>query len=682
MESNTHNHSGADQRKERKLKELEALRGKVQFAIPITLAVFVLMMWDIGSRTIVAIPRLPMPMELFNVISMVLATVVLFWVGQPFIAAVGRFFKYRNADMDTLVGIGTLTAYIYSAVIVLMPQVRALLRVPEYTYFDVTIVVIGFIVLGKYLEARSKLKTGEAIERLLGLQAKTALLWRDGQEVEVPVSEVHLGDIIIVKPGTKIPVDGKIVEGQSSIDESMITGESIPVDKKTGDTVIGATFNKQGSFRFEATRIGSDTVLAQIVAMVEEAQGSKAPIQALADKISSIFVPVVIAISFASLILWLTIGAAYLGFATALSFGILSFVGVLVIACPCALGLATPTAIIVGVGKGAEYGILVKNAEALEKLSSVDTVVMDKTGTITSGKPEVSDVVVVSASHGAADVLHIAGSVEQLSEHPLAQAIVQRARAEKVTLESPRDFQALEGVGVRAKVGTHDIYVHKPTSDNSRDERVGVLQQQGKTVVVVEQDGSVIGFLALSDTIKPEAKEAIAKLHKRGIKVIMLTGDNALAARYMAGQAGIDDVIAEVLPQDKAMKIKELQAQGRKVAMAGDGINDAPALVQADVGIAMATGTDIAIESAGITLLNGDISKLTQAFELSRATLRTVKQNLFWAFIYNIIGIPLAAGAFYPLLGILLNPIFAGLAMAGSSVSVVTNSLRLRAKKL
>jgi len=675
-------HTGLGQSKDEKIKELEEMKSRTQFVLPIALMIFILMMWDIGAKTLSFIPNLPIPMVLFNTIGMILATVVLFWIGQPFLQGVTRFIRYRVANMDTLIGIGTLAAYIYSVIITLLPQVRILFKLPEYTYFDVTIVVIGFVILGKYLEARSRLRTGEAIEKLLGLQAKTALLWKDNKEVEVPVSEVQIGDIIIVKPGAKIPVDGKIIEGYSSIDESMITGEPIPVDKKVGDFVVGATINKHGNFRFVTTKVGSDTMLSQIIKMVEDAQGSKAPIQAMADKISSIFVPVVLGIAVLTLILWIAIGTLFLGFSMALSYGILSFVGILVIACPCALGLATPTAIIVGVGKGAEYGILIKNAEALEKLSKVDTVVLDKTGTITKGKPEVTNIIILDSKWNENQILQIAASIEKLSEHPLALSIVLKAEELKLSLDKVNNFIALEGIGVKGDIDGKLIYVHKPNEDDKKENKLKELQEQGKTVVVIEVENKIIGLVALSDTLKDEAIEAIAKLHKRGIKVVMLTGDNRLAADYIAKQAGIDNVIAEVLPQEKAGKIKELQAEGRKVAMAGDGINDAPALVQADVGIAMATGTDIAIESAGITLLNGDINKLSQAFELSKATMRTVKQNLFWAFIYNIVGIPIAAGLLYPIWGIILNPIFAGLAMAGSSVSVVTNSLRLKTKKL
>lgn len=675
-------HLGLNQSKNDKIKELESMQSKMYFILPIALLIFILMMWDIAAKLFVSVPILSIPMTIFNTVSMVLATFALFWVGKPFIKGVGTFIRYRVANMDTLIGIGTLVAYIYSVIIVLLPQIRTYLNLPEYTYFDVTIVVIGFVIFGKYLEARSKLRTGEAIEKLIGLQAKTALLYIDGKEVEVQVSDVKIGDIIIVKPGAKIPVDGEIVEGISSVDESMITGESIPVDKKVGDLVVGATINKQGNFKFKATKIGSDTVLAQIIKMVEDAQGSKAPIQELADRVSSIFVPVVLGIAFLTLIVWLTVGSYYLGLPLALSYGLTSFVGILVIACPCALGLATPTAIIVGVGKGAEHGILIRNAEALEKLSKVDTIVLDKTGTITKGKPEVTDVISLDSSWDQNKILALAASVEKYSEHPLAEAIVKKATESKLILENAFDFKALEGVGVEANIGTMSVLIHKPSISDKENIKIKELQKQGKTVVVVEANKIIIGLLALSDTIKDEVKDSIAQLHKQGIKVVMLTGDNTLAAHYIAHQANIDDVISEVLPHEKAGKIKELQANGAIVAMVGDGINDAPALVQADIGIAMGTGTDVAIESAGITLLGGDVSKLVKALKLSKMTMRGIKQNLFWAFAYNVVGIPLAAGVFYPMFGWLLNPAFAGLAMAFSSVSVVSNSLRIKAKKL
>lgn len=656
-------------------------KSKTEFIMPISIIVFAIMMWDILAKTSILIPNLPIPMELLNIIMMVVSTIVLFYIGKPFLKGVARFVRYGKANMDTLIGIGTLTAYIYSSIITLFPQVKIAMRLPDYTYFDVVIVVIGFITFGKYLESSSKKKTGEAIEKLIKLGAKTAIVKRDGKEIEIEVSEVKVGDLIIVKPGMKIPVDGKIIEGTTSIDESMITGEPIPVDKKVGDTVTGATMNKQGSIVFEATKVGDETMLSSIIKMVENAQGSKAPIEALADRVSSIFVPTVLAIAFTTLVLWIIIGIPILGQSLAISYGLLSFVGILVIACPCALGLATPTAIIVGVGKGATHGILIKDAESLEKLSKVDTIVLDKTGTITKGKPEVTNIIILDPVYKKTDITKIAASLEVLSEHPLGLAIKDYALSQNITLDKVDDFIAIEGIGIKGKIKDLNVFIHKPETKDI-NEGLKELQNEGKTVVIIEVNNKKIGLIALSDTIKDNAKEAINKLHKKRIKVIMLTGDNHLAAKYIANQVNIDDVYSEVLPKDKTDKILSLQKEGRIVAMAGDGINDAPALMSADVGIAMATGSDIAIESAGVTLLHGDIYKLSEAITLSKKTFATVKQNLFWAFIYNVIGIPIAAGILFPIWGIILNPIFAGLAMAFSSVSVVGNSLRLKVKKI
>ncbi len=675
-------HLGLNQSKNEKLAELKDMRIKLYTLIPMVLVSIFVMTWDILAQ-FKTVPEMSLFWsEFFHHLLPVLATYTIFIVGRPYLLGLYRFFRYGKANMDTLIGLGTSVAYLYSFIVGAFEEsLKSFINV-EQVYFDVVIVVIAFITLGKYLEARSKLKTGDAIEKLIGLQAKTALVFRNNQEVEIPISEVKIGDIIIVKPGMKIPVDGQITEGQSAIDEAMITGESIPVDKVVGDQVVGATINKQGSFKFKATKVGSDTVLAQIIKMVAEAQGSKAPIQALADKISSVFVPIVLGLAILALGTWLIAGSYFMPFSQALSFALVSFVGILVIACPCALGLATPTAIIVGVGKGAQYGILIKNAESLERLAQVTTIVFDKTGTITKGEPEVTDIIILDKSLSQNKILELSASLENHSEHPLAQAIVKRAKKENIELANVQDFNSLEGVGVEGNINNEKIDIHKPQSADLNLPEIVTLQKQGKTVVVIEQNNQTIGLIALADTLKDEAVQAIVSLHKRGLKTIMLTGDNKLAAKHIADQAGIDEVIAEVLPHEKANKIKELQAEGRIVAMAGDGINDAPALVQADVGIAMATGTDVAIESAGITLLGGDIRKIAQAVILAKATIRTVKQNLFWAFIYNIVGIPIAAGLLYPLWGIMLNPIFAGLAMAGSSVSVVSNSLRLKTKKL
>ncbi len=675
-------HLGLNQSKEEKLKELSDLRMKVNFVLPITLVVFLLMMWDILARLFDNIPNLSMPMPLLNTLLFIISSIVLFLVGKPYLDAVIRFIKYRVANMDSLVGIGTLTAYLYSSIIFLSPQLRILLLLPEFTYFDVTIVVVGFITLGKYLEVKSKMRTGEAIEKLFHLQAKTALVIRNNQEIQIQVSEVVVGDILIVKPGDKIPVDGTIIEGASSVDESMLNGEPLPTDKKIGDIVIGSTINKQGTFKFKATKVGSDTMLAQIIKLVEESQGSKAQIQNLADKVSSIFIPTVLVIALITLMIWLTVGAYFLGFPTALSFGLLAFVGILVIACPCALGLATPTAIIVGVGKGAESGILIKNAESLEKLHQANVLVLDKTGTLTEGKPTVTDIISLSPSYSQKKLLQLAGSLENYSQHPLAGSIVSKAKEQKLSFLNADSFREAEGIGVGGLINKQKISIEKPDITDQLLPEVNRLQSEGKTVVIIKIDKKSSGLLAISDTIKSGAREAIAQLHDMGIKTIILTGDNNKAAEHIAKQIGIDSVRANILPQDKSRIIKEFQAAGNIVAMAGDGINDAPALTQANVGIAMATGTDIAIESADITLLSGDISKIPQAFKLSRLTMRTIKQNLFWAFIYNIIGIPLAAGVLYPLFGVFLNPIFAGLAMALSSVSVVSNSLLLKKAKI
>lgn len=495
-----------------------------------------------------------------------------------------------------------------------------------------------------------------------------------------------LEDIVVVKPGGKVPVDGIIVEGNSSVDESMITGEPIPVEKNINDNVIGGTINKQGSFKFKATKIGAETMLSQIIKMVDSAQGSKAPIQGLADKISEVFVPAVLIIAVITLIAWLIIGSVFLPFNQALSLGILCFTGVLVIACPCALGLATPTAIIVATGKGAQNGILIKDAESLEKLYKVNVVVTDKTGTLTKGKPEVTDIKNISLDNENT-LLQILTSLENKSEHPLAEAIINKANELDINILPVENFKIIEGKGLQGTINSTLYYAGNIAllKDLNIDFDIKVIDELtniGKTPVFLSAQGKLLGIIGIADTIKENAKETVGKLNKLGIKVVMLTGDNQNTANYIAKQLGITEVIAEVLPQDKSKKIKELQQAGKIVAMVGDGINDAPALAQADVGIAMATGTDIAIESASITLLKGDFSKVLHAIRLSKFTLNAIKQNLFWAFAYNIIGIPLAAGLLYPFFGVLLNPIFAGLAMALSSISVVTNSLRLKYKEL
>ncbi len=561
-------HLGLNQTKQQKLAELAAQKRKVQFVLPLALIVFAIMMWMIAAKSISGFPDFPVPEAIYTPVLFVFSSIVLFWIGRQFLKGVIRFVQYRIADMDTLVGIGTLTAYVYSTAILLFPQIKAALALPDTNYFDVTIVVVGFVFFGKYLESRSKLKTGEAIEKLMNLQAKTALVERNGTEVEIPIDQVQLHDIVIVKPGSKIPVDGIIVSGKSAIDESMITGESIPVDKIPGDKVIGATINKQGILRLEATKIGGDTLLASIIKMVEDAQGSRAPIQELADKISGVFVPVVLVIAVVTLITWLVVGSQFLPANTSLTNGLLSFVGVLVIACPCALGLATPTAIIVGVGKGAEHGILIKNAESLEKLHKVNTLVVDKTGTITKGKPEVTDIIPAQGiSQSQAEILQLLASLEKSSEHPLAQAVVDKASQAELTLSVVTDFQIIEGQGLQANIAgieyfAGNVKLAQTLKVDYDRELIDKLSKQGKTPVLFASKTKLLATIAIADTIKDTSIQAIRDLHKLGITVVMLTGDNPNTAQFIASQVGIDKVFAEVLPQDKAAKVKELPTQG------------------------------------------------------------------------------------------------------------------------
>ena len=672
--------------KSNKLTELHEMKKKVISIIPLAIISIFVMGWDILAQVKI-VPMMPyFWSQLFQHLLPLMATYALFVVGKPYLLGFYRFLRYGKANMDTLIGIGTSVAFFYSFIVTTFGEfLRQFINV-DHTYYDVTIVVIAFIALGKYLEARSKIKTGDAIEKLLGLQAKTALVFRGNKEIEIPINQVVHGDVIVIKPAGKIPVDGTITEGSSFVDEAMISGEPIPVEKKIGDSVVAGTINTTGSFNFRATKIGSETMLAHIIQMVEEAQGSRAPIQALADKISGVFVPIVLALAFVSLGSWLLIGSHYLGFSQALSFGLVSFVGILVIACPCALGLATPTAIIVGVGKGAKEGILIKDASTLEKLNKVNTLVMDKTGTITKGKPELVSIKNLSEKSDD-EIVSILATLENKSEHPIAHAIIVYAKEHSLPMKSVEHFEAIKGKGVQGAIeGTTyyagNIRMAKEMNIDFELESIEKETQEGKTPVLLTTKDKVIGIVLVADAIKSEAREALINLHKMGIKTIMLTGDDKNTAQFIAQEVGIDEVTAEVLPEDKLKIIKKLQAEGKIVAMVGDGVNDAPALAQADVGIAMATGTDVAIESAGITLLHGDMSKLIKAINLSKITMRGIKQNLFWAFIYNIVGIPLAGGLFYPIFGWLLNPVFAGLAMGFSSVSVVSNSLRLKTKKI
>ncbi len=611
-----------------------------------------------------------------------LATPVQFYTGWDYYTGGFKSLKNKSANMDVLVAMGSTTAYAYSVAVLLWPGAG------DHVYFETSAVIITLIKLGKMLEARTKGKTGGAIRKLMGLRPKTASVVIDGEEKEIPIKKVRTGDTVLVRPGERVPVDGVVIDGASSVDESMLTGEPIPADKKAGDTLVGGTINGEGALTFTATRVGKETALAQIIRLVQEAQGSKAPIQALADRVAAVFVPAIILIAFTVFaIWWLALGE----FVPAM----IRLVAVLVIACPCALGLATPTAIMAGTGKGAEMGILFKRSEALETTTKLDVIVLDKTGTITEGKPVVVDIVPFApVCESDEDLLRLSASVEQGSEHPLGKAVVKEAKSRGIELEKAGDFKAVGGLGVEAALGGEKVLVGKPKWFQKPDfdiepfqSEIDELQAEGKTVIVAGKAGKIAGLIAVSDTLKPDSRQAVKDLRDRKLKVVMLTGDNYRTAQAVARQAGIDEVAAEVRPEDKSAKVKELQESGAKVGMVGDGINDAPALAQADVGIAIGSGTDVAIETADVILSGGSLSGVTGAIQLSRATMRTIRQNLFWAFFYNIILIPLAAGALYPfeeLPGFLrqLHPILAALAMAFSSVSVVSNSLRLSKTKL
>ncbi|MFQ5577279.1 MAG: copper-translocating P-type ATPase, partial [Anaerolineae bacterium] len=619
-----------------------------------------------------------------NWLMFALATPVQFYVAWDYYAGGYKSLRNGSANMDVLVVMGSSVAYFYSIVVTLFLTLGSA-AAGEHVYFETAAVIITLIKLGKLLEAIAKGKTSAAIKNLMGLRAKTARVMRDGAEVDIPIEQVRVGDVVIVRPGEKIPVDGIVIEGRSAVDESMLTGESLPVDKKPGDEVIGATLNKQGRLKFEAAKVGAETALAQIIRLVQEAQGSKAPIQRLADRVSAVFVPVVIGLAVLTLLVWWFVVGA--GFTPAL----IRLVAVLVIACPCALGLATPTAIMVGTGKGAENGILFKNSQALERAHSLKVIVLDKTGTVTVGEPAVTDVVGAEQD----ELLRLAASAERGSEHPLGEAIVRAAQAQNLSLSEPEQFEAVAGRGIVARIegrkitlGNKKLMVERSVHLNGLEGEAERLQAEAKTAMWVAVDGRAAGVIAVADTIKPGSHEAVAELHRLGLQVVMLTGDNQATAEAIARQAGIDRVLAEVLPGDKAAEVKRLQAEGGGlVAMVGDGINDAPALAQADVGIAIGTGTDVAMETADVTLMRGDLRSVPQAIGLSKATMRVIKQNLFWAFIYNIILIPIAMGVLYPFTALpvmlrALHPILAAFAMAFSSVTVVSNSLRLRGVKI
>ena len=625
-----------------------------------------------------------------NWLFLALATPVQFYVGWDYYVGGFKSLRAGSANMDVLVAMGSSAAYFYSLAVLLLPSVSG------HVYFETSALIITLIKLGKMLESRAKGRTSEAIKKLMGLRPKTARVIREGIEQDVPVESVQPGDIVVVRPGERLAVDGVVVEGHSAVDESMLTGESLPVDKGPGDEVIGGTINKQGLLKFEATRVGAETALAQIIRLVEEAQGSKAPIQRLADRVSAVFVPAVIAVALITFLAWYFIGGV--GFTESM----LYMVAVLVIACPCALGLATPTAIMVGTGKGAEQGILFKNSESLERAHELRVLVLDKTGTITRGEPSVTDVVPLDGDGGAApsldadSLLHLAASAERGSEHPLGEAIVRAAQERGLALSEPQGFEALAGRGIaatvdgqRVLVGSLRLLEGEDVASGDLEELLARLEGEAKTAMLVAIEGRAAGVVAVADTVKEGSVEAIRRLQEMGLQVIMLTGDNHRTAEAISQQVGVDRVLAEVLPGDKAAQIRTLQGDTSPrdtaramVGMVGDGINDAPALAQADVGIAIGTGTDVAMAAADVTLMSGDLRGVPRAITLSRATMRTIKQNLFWAFFYNVILIPLAAGAFYPALGIRLHPALAAGAMAFSSVFVVSNSLRLRRVKL
>ena len=627
-----------------------------------------------------------------NWLQLALTLPVVCYSGWPFYRGAWAALRHRAADMNTLIATGTGAAFVYSTVATLAPQLVVATHGGPMThdtagagaapvYFEAAGVIIALILLGRLLEARAKGKTADAIKRLMGLQAKTARVVRPGgREEDVPVEEVAVGDVILVRPGEKIPVDGVVVEGASSVNESMLTGESLPVEKRAGDEVIGATVNGTGGFKFRATKVGSDTALQQIVRLVEEAQGRRAPIARLADVISGYFTPIVICVAIATFVVWFVAAPAQ----TRLTYALVNFVSVLIIACPCALGLATPTAVMVGTGRGAESGVLIKGGEALETAHRLDTIVLDKTGTITEGRPDVTDVL-PAGGFAAEELLRLAAAAERGSEHPLGEAIVRHAQARGVALAGAAGFNAVAGHGVEAEIegrrvllGNAKLMAECGVNSGAFEGRAVELSREGKTPVFVAVEGEAAGLLAVADRVKPESKAAVESLKRLGLEVLMITGDNPRTAEAVARAVGIERVLAGVLPEGKAAEVKRLQAEGRRVGMVGDGINDAPALAQADIGIAIGTGTDVAIEASDVTLIKGDLRGVVTALALSRATIRVIKQNLFWAFVYNTLGIPLAAGALYPLTGWLLSPVVASAAMALSSVSVVTNSLRLR----
>ncbi len=663
-----------DRERRRREREGRVLRAKLIYSLASAAVIMLLSMLGMHLPGLRNIPERTLFFLLFA-----LATPVQFGPGLTFYRAALRAARHGTTDMNTLIAVGTTAAYAYSVVATFFPSFISGTGLELAVYYDASATIIALILLGRFLEAGAKGRTSEAMRRLMGLQASYARVLREGGETEVAVEEVAVGDVVVVRPGEKIPVDGIVLEGRSSVDESMLSGEPLPVEKGPGDEVTGATINGTGSFRFRATRVGGDTVLAQIIHLVEEAQGSKAPIQRLADRVAAVFVPTVMSVAAVTFLAWILAGPE-----PSFNFALLNFVAVLVIACPCALGLATPTAIMVGTGKGAELGILIKGGEVLERAGRLDTVVFDKTGTLTRGKPEVSDLLPAEGK-SEEELLFLAATVERGSEHPLAETLVREAERRGIAPGEASDFQAFPGKGIaaswqgrRALLGNAAFMGENGVHTGGMEEGAEELSREGKTVVYVSAGGELWGLVAVADELKPMAAEAVRALRGLGIEVAMISGDRLSAAQAVARRAGVERVLAGVLPGQKAEEIARLQGEGRVVAMVGDGINDAPALAQADIGIAIGSGSDVALEASDITLVSDDLSKVAAAISLSRATLRTIRQNLFWAFFYNTVGIPLAAGVLYPLWGVLLNPVYAALAMAFSSLTVVGNSLRLR----
>jgi Cu+-exporting ATPase len=679
-----------DEDRAQKQKEIKILRAKfivaAVFALPLLYIAMIPMLPQYGIRLPFPEGLDPMDEPLIYALTELFLTVPIIGAGYKFYTAGFKALLDRSPNMDSLIAIGTSAAVIYSVFNTCLIA-RGQFRAVESLYFETAGVIIALILLGKTLEAVSKGRTGEAIKKLMGLAPKTAVIIRDGAETEIPVEEVEVGDIVAVKPGEKIPADGTVIEGRTAIDESMLTGESMPADKKTGDPVYAATLNTTGAVRFKAEKVGGDTALAQIIKLVEDAQGSKAPIAATADKVAGVFVPVVCVIAVIAGTAWFiagTVNPSVIVGDSGLAFALTAFISVLVIACPCALGLATPTAIMVGTGKGAENGILIKSGEALETAHKIDTVILDKTGTITEGKPVVTDILPVPGMKPD-DLLSLAAGAEKGSEHPLGQAIAVEAQKKGLALTKAENFNSLTGLGVEADVGGRTVLAGNSKLMDERGVSLTALKadsdrlaNEGKTPMYIAVDGEPIGIVAVADVVKASSGAAIESLRRMGIEVAMLTGDNRKTANAIAEQVGIDRVLAEVLPQDKSNEVKKLQNEGRSVAMVGDGINDAPALAQADIGVAIGSGTDVAMESADIVLMRGRLTDVPTAIYLSKRTIRNIKQNLFWAFAYNVLGIPVAAGVLHIFGGPMLNPIFAAAAMSLSSVSVVTNALRLK----